>query len=134
MAKLPTLRRISREDVKEAPAWIDTILYALNTFFESIYYTLNKNITFEDNILSQRVSFELKAGAAAANNVYHFASDMTVPPKMLLVGKVELKAAVFTPLGGAVWVDWYYQDGQIYIQSISGLTSGSTYKFELLLI
>jgi hypothetical protein len=134
MAALPVIKRIQRDDLKEAPAWIDRLIYPLNLFMEAVYYALNKNITFEDNILSQRVSFELTAKAAASDNKYVFAVTMKSVPKMVILGKCEEDAAVFTPIGGAVWIDWTYSEGTVRIESISGLSVGNTYKFELLLV
>jgi len=134
MAKLPAVKRISRDDVREAPEWIERLLYPLNLFMETIYYALNKNVTFEENILAQRHSFSIKAGATAAANQYVFAVTMARSPKMLLLGKCEEQAAVFTPIGGPVWIDWTYQDNTVRIESISGLTSTKTYTLELLLI
>lgn len=50
MAKLPIQRRIMREDLKDAPSWIERLIGFINPFFEDIYYAMNKQITFRENI------------------------------------------------------------------------------------
>ena len=63
MAKLPSKRKLLREDLKEAPAWIDNLLGFINPFFEDVYFAFNKNITFKENIASQirELNFETTA-------------------------------------------------------------------------
>ena len=53
MAKLPTNKRISREDVPEAPAWIEKLLQPINTYFDAIYNAMQGKTTFEENFQSQ---------------------------------------------------------------------------------
>ncbi len=60
MAKLPEQRRILKEDLQDAPSWIDKLISPINSFFEDLYFALNKNITFRENIAAQirEIDFE----------------------------------------------------------------------------
>jgi hypothetical protein len=44
MAALPKFRRIQREDIKDAPKWVDGLLYILNGFMEGIYLALSHSL------------------------------------------------------------------------------------------
>jgi len=58
MAQLPNQKRILKEDLREAPSWIDKLLYPLNSFMESVYFALNRNLNFQENIASQIYEIE----------------------------------------------------------------------------
>jgi hypothetical protein len=134
MSTLPPINRISKEDLKDAPAWIDRLLYPLNLFFDSVYRGLNHSLTFQENIDSQQISFSLTAGAAALNNTAKFTVDMKNKPTGLLLKSATLVAGNYTPIGQPVFVEWYYESGFINVTAISGLTVGKVYNFTILLI
>ena len=134
MATLPPINRISKEDIKDAPSWIDRLLYPINLFFDSVYRGLNHSLTFQDNIDSQEISFQLTAGAAAVNNTAKFTVSMKNKPTGLILKNATLVAGNYTPIGQPVFVEWYYEDGYINITAISGLTVGSIYNLLILLI
>jgi len=52
MARLPQQVRILKEDLKDSPDWVLNIINPVNSFFENIYQTLNKNVN-DDNLASQ---------------------------------------------------------------------------------
>jgi hypothetical protein len=130
----PKIKRLSREDFKEAPAWIDRLLYWLNVLIEYVTLAFNKNITFDENIQSQIKTFSLTAGAAASNNTIQFMATMAVVPRGLILMRVVDQVGNYTPVGAAVGIDWRYEAGNIFITSISGLTSGHVYDVTVLLI
>lgn len=134
MATLPPINRISKEDLKDAPGWIDRLLYPLNLFFDSVYRALNRSLTFHDNIDSQEISFSIKSGASASTNTNKFSVTMKNKPTGLILKTATLVAGNYTPIGNAVFIDWYYEGGFLFITAISGLTNGSTYNITILLI
>ena len=69
MAKLPSKRKLLREDVKEAPAWIDKILGFVNPFFEDVYFSLNKNITLRENIDCDIKEIVIETSTTYQNNI-----------------------------------------------------------------
>lgn len=64
MAKLPKITRIRREDLPDAPGWIEKLLYPLNLFMEGVYQALNQNLTYAENLASKVVAFEFTTPAA----------------------------------------------------------------------
>jgi hypothetical protein len=134
MSTLPPINRISKEDLRDAPAWIDRLLYPLNLFFDSVYRGMNRALTFKENIDSQEISFQVTAGAAPADNVAKFTVTMNNKPTGLILKSASLVAGNYTPIGQAVFVEWYYEDGYVNITAISGLTAASVYNFVILLI
>jgi hypothetical protein len=53
MASLPPIKRISKEDIPEAPSWVEKIIYPVNLFFDSVYRALNGSLTMPENIVGQ---------------------------------------------------------------------------------
>jgi hypothetical protein len=134
MASVPKLKRLTREDFKDAPVWIERLLYWLNIFFEAVNRALSNGLTIEENMSAQTKTFQITAGAAATNNTTNFALTMKTVPNHLFVGKVmNVTTDNYNPIGSAVFVEWRYQDGQVYITSITGLTNGNVYEFNVML-
>lgn len=133
MATLPPIKRLSKEDMKEAPSWIDRLLFPLNQFLDSVYRALNRNLDFVDNVKAQKYSIQLTAGAAASNNTFKFQPTLNKAPEFL-VWRVYEKNVNYTAIGSAVWIDWYYDGDYIQISSITGLTNTNVYIINLLVI
>ena len=133
MAKLPPIKRLTKEDMKEAPSWIDRLLSPLNQFLDSVYRALNGQITFGDNITAQRFTTELTAGAAATNNTFKFTPTLNKRPEFL-IWKVYEKDVNYTAIGSAVWIDWHYDGDFVQISAITGLTDTKSYIINLLII
>lgn len=134
MASLPTIKRLSREDIREAPSWVERLIYPLNLFFDSVYTALNKNLTFKENFIAQIQTFEILAGASPADNVAQFALTMPVIPRNLLLGNVTLRAGNYTPVAAAVHIDWNIETSVVYINAVTGLIAGQTYDFSVILV
>ncbi len=134
MAALPKFRRIQREDIKDAPNWVNGMLYILNGFMEGIYLALSHNLTFSDNIASFTKTFQVKAGAAALNNTTQFSlpTSFQNKPQGCVVINVANTASTLTPTTAAVFVSWRFNNSLIVIDAISGLTSGQTYNISVL--
>lgn len=133
MAQLPPIKRLTKEDMKEAPSWIERLLFPLNQFLDSVYRALNGQITFVDNITAQRYSIQLTAGAAAADNNFKFKPTLNKKPEFL-IWTVYRKDVNYTPVSAAVYLDWYYDGDFIQVSSITGLTDTYTYIVNLLVI
>jgi hypothetical protein len=63
MAFLPPVKRISKEDLPEAPSWVEKLIYPVNLFFDSVYRALNGRLTVPDNISGQikEISFQVRS-------------------------------------------------------------------------
>ena len=134
MASALQIKRLSREDFKDAPSWIERLLQWLNQLVDFVGSAFNKNITFDSNIACQIKAFELTAGAGAADNVLQFACTMKSAPRMLFKGSVVQKSGNYVALTASVDVFWRYESGNVFITSITGLTAGLIYDFVVLLV
>jgi len=108
MAKLPSKRKLLREDLKEAPSWIDNLLGFINPFFEDVYFAFNKNITFKENIASQirELNFETTA-----------TYDPFIPDTTVLQAEIDA-------------IDIRIDDLEILVESLSGVPIGSTIAWD----
>ncbi len=134
MAKLPPIKVIRREDVRDAPDWITLLLYPLNLFMTAVYLALNKGLTFDDNIISQKQKFTITAGATAINNTASFLLHMNKKPEYLLLGDVVARTGNYAPIGAAVFVEWTFDGTHVNITSVTGLTNGTIYDFSVLIL
>jgi len=141
MAKLPNQRRVLREDLKDAPDWIDRLLTPLNSFMESIYYALNKQITFQENIsaLIKEVEFTTKANYSSASpktdgwEVLKFQHGLKIRPFGLSVAQIYVKSGAYETITAPVFADWSDINGVININYITGLEDSKTYVARFLI-
>lgn len=128
---LPSKRRFTPEDYKDAPDWFKRFLTELNLFTDPVWQILN-SIPLQ-NLNREQVSFTITAGASASNNTYLFTPQILMgTPNCITVGKVTLQGATYTLVGNPVTLEWYWTtDSRIQITAIYGLTSGSKYTLNL---
>lgn len=135
MAKLPSIRRLLKEDFQDAPNWLDRLLNTLNLFMENVYLALNRNLTFPENVRSQKKTFKITAGASAAANTYEFALENTWRPEGVILMKAAQISGSYVPVTSAVFMSWRIGDANnLVIDAVTGLTNGVTYEFTVLVI
>lgn len=142
MARLPNQKRIMREDLQDAPSWIDRLLFPLNSFMESVYYALNKNITFNENIACQirEITFTTPSTYGVGSPVgvdfdeIRFSNQLRTVPQGVIIMQLNITNSVDTPLYTAQSLHWYHDDGIIYIPYISGLSASTDYTLRVLVI
>ena len=130
--KLPSTRRILREDLKGAEDWVNGLIDPINSFMESVYLALNKNITFQENILSniKEVTFRTTS-AYPTMETLSFQSNL----KSKAIGVIVISAyekETYTPADGPVYPAWVEQNGSIVISKISGLLASKVYEIRFL--
>jgi len=135
MAKLPTVRRISREDLRDpkAPKWVDQLLRLLNNFMESVYSALDKNIVFGDNVRTQEKIFVITAGATATDNTFQFLLALSVAPTGLWITNVFETNAPTTPITTAIFPWWRRESDTVFVDAIAGLTNGTQYTITVMI-
>ncbi len=132
MARLPTIKKILREDVKDAPAWIGAIIEPFNSVAEFLYQSLNKNLTYSENLACfiKELSYKTPSTYPTMDDV-EFANDL----KFKATG-VQLLQAVeksnYVPAPGPVYIPWVENNGTIVVSSITGLAASKTYLIRLL--
>ena len=134
MAPLPKIRKIFTDDYKDAPLWFSKFIITINLFLDAVYYALNRNLSFNENINSQIITIPFIAKASAAYNKLNFATDLKSVNGIIIIKAVQ-KATTYTVLASAINIpSWRYLDGQIYVDSITGLTAAATYDLTFLVI
>jgi hypothetical protein len=139
MAKLPVLKRILREDLKEAPDWIERLLYPINTFFDAVFQALKKNITFDENIACQLRDVNFRTTSAydgTAANWTTVSFVKTIKTKAIGVWILDIKEVAdnYTPIEGATSIDWLEFEDQIEIHLVQGLKVSTSYNMKVIVI
>jgi hypothetical protein len=135
MASLPPIKRISKEDLADAPDWVEKIIYPVNLFFDSVYRALNGRLTLPENIVGQikEISFQVKAvydGTDTSKwDVLSFNSSLGSLAKGLHIMQIKevTDNGNFAPIGKDISIDWEDENRNIKIHYITGLTASKKY-------
>lgn len=139
MAKLPTVRRLAVEDFQDQKSWIQKLLSPLNDFLLNVVNALSNNLTFAENVSAQVTTIKVETAAAVT------AGAGTLPNYTALRQTVNVKVTTkFKPVG--LWVIncqedsanptvipygvtayWTYENNQIKVSSVSGLSPSKSY-------
>ena len=128
--QLPMYRRITEEDLSDAPkgSWNGKLLYAINLFFQQVYYGLQNQLTPEQNDICQVKMFTLTGSATPNKNVYSFATKFSYYPSRLTLGQIiPLDGSTYV-FATAPFVSWNFNNGTLNILGICGLTDGVPYQ------
>lgn len=121
---LPSLKRVQRENMPDAPAWIDEIITIVNNFFQNIYKILNKGITLQDNVRCEIREIERIAPI----------QDLAIPTKILPPTGIIMLSITGPEFSDPVVMRAHVTQSNVIVDTITGLTSGSTYKVRILIL
>lgn len=137
MSKLPSVNKIAKEALKDAPSWVDGLIGPINSFFETIYYAFNKNLTFEDNFIAQIVELTFTTPATYVPDQdfpdLTFRRTFFSKAQGLLIMSITQVESNYTPITNATSLQWEDMNGTIKIYYVAGLADSKTYKIRLLL-
>lgn len=129
--KLPTIKKILREDVKEAPGWISAIIEPFNSVAETVYQAFNKNITYQENIRCFIKELVVKTTASYPTmDQIEFMNDLKVKATGVQVLQC-FERTTYVPV--AANVAWVENNGTIVVSQVSGLLASKTYTLRLLI-
>lgn len=125
-----TYRRITEEDLNDAPkgSWKSKLLYAINLFFQQLYYGLQNQLTPEENDICQVKTFSLVGSSVAANNTFSFKTLFTYQPSRLTLGKIVPTDGSSLVFAAAPFISWSFTNGTLNILGICGLTDSVPYS------
>jgi len=126
MSKL-TPKKLTVEDFTEQQSWIGKLLQPLNDFFSQVYQGWNNGITVEENLHQE--FRDLKFTVDSTTFPIKVKSKFSVYPKSLTI--VYCQDSTGAGPTAAPWASWTYNNGQIQISSITGLTVGKTYTVRI---
>lgn len=132
--KLPTSKKILREDLKDAPPYVNGIIEPVNSFMETVYQALNKNITLNENIASflKEISYTTPSTYPTGVQTVGFQNALRTRPIGVLLMQAYDKLS-YTPPPGPVYIPWIEDDGTITIYPITGLAASKTYLIRLVI-
>lgn len=130
---LPTYRRITEEDLQDAPKgnWKSKLLYAINLFFQQIYYGLQNQLTPEQNDICQVEVINLIGSSTPNKNTYSFTTSFSYYPSRMTLGQIvptDGSSLVFTT---APFVSWNFNNGVFNILGICGLKDSVPYQITI---
>lgn len=132
--KLPSIKRVLREDLKDAPKWVDGIIEPLNSFMQAVYQTLNHNVTLTENVASfvKELNYNTPSTYPIGLEQMRFKNQLKVKPIGVLALQIYDKAN-YTPAVGPVYVPWVEDDGDIIISAVTGLAASKSYLLRLVI-
>lgn len=132
--QLPPTKKILREDVKDAPPWIAAIIEPVNSFMENVYQALNGNITFTQNVNSfvKELTYRTPSSYPVIDQV-SFQNNLKVRATGVFLMQAFDKAT-YQPATGPVYVPWIEDNGNILVNSITGLAADKVYIIRLLIV
>lgn len=130
--KLPTQRKILREDLKDAPPYVNGIIEPVNSFMESVYQALNKNITLQENIAAflKELIYTTPSTYPSGVDIVSFQNTLRTRPIGLQLMQVYDRST-YTPPPGPVYVPWIDDNGTINVYPITGLEASKQYVVRL---
>lgn len=131
--RLPTQKKILKEDLKGAPAWVDNLIQPVNAFMENVYQCLNRNVTFQDNFASFIYTMTYKTPVSYPADVDSF--DFLNQLKSRAQGVVVVQAydkSNYVAAPGPVYAPWVENNGSIVLGTIKGLEANKSYFIRLM--
>lgn len=135
--RLPSLKKLLREDLKDAPEWFDIVIQSFNTLVDAVYFVLNRNVSFQDNISCIIKEIEFYTPADYSSGGFNsFSINNSLKRKILAVicGSVKYSRKTYQPINQAVSIDWQELDGVVSVNYVAGLQPSTYYKISLVLI
>ncbi len=130
--KLPTIKKILKEDVKDAPGWIGGIIDPVNTFMEGVYTALNRNITFTENISSfvKEITYRTPSTYPSGVDEISFMNDLrTRATGVIVIQAFERANYVPVAITGVAWVETV---NGITLSTLLGLAASKIYTVRFL--
>jgi hypothetical protein len=133
MAKLPVLKKILREDIKEAPGWVDRMLLPINSFFDTMFSALSRNLTFSENIACQIKEIEFTYTGSWVDVT--FAKTLkTKASGCWVIDLRDITTDNYAAITAATGFQWLEGDGEILIKQLPGLTASHKYRLKVIVI
>lgn len=128
-----TYRRLTEEDLADAPkgSWKGKLLYAINLFFQQLYYGFQNQLTPEENDICQVKTFQLIGSITPSNNTFNFSANYPYQPSRMTLGKaVKVNDSTFV-WTSAPFISWAFNNGTFNVLGISGLEDSVLYSFTI---
>ena len=120
--------------MKEAPPWVNGIIDPVNSFMESTYQALNKNLNLGENVASfvKEIIYITPSTYPSGVENTEFLNQL----KSKAIGVLPLQVferQVYLPPPGPVYIPWIENEGSIIVYPITGLEADKTYLIRLVI-
>jgi len=140
MATLPSINNINKEDIPDAPAWVESLINPLNTFMREVYYALDRDLTINENMIGaiRTISFTTRSDYLTAPVKedgwvqQSITGPINVKPSIVALGKIT-DTATFKVTTSPTGIDWDYLNNDLRINYIAGLKPSTRYEVILLI-
>lgn len=138
MSFLPNVKQVRREDLgANVPSWIDNLLSVINSFMESIYTLLNKNISLTDNVNCKIFEYTFTTKSDYSTGGFD-AIDVTVKLNNKISGVLVFTVNNLSDTSAlsitAKTAEWEPRPDMCRIKYIAGLANSTKYSVRLLII
>ena len=127
---LPDTRRLNREDFQDAPNWIDPMLTVINTFMDSVYNIMNRNISLTQNLNIQIVAINVETDTNS--DIKPVKLKTTVRGRVAGVSVIRVITTDTSSI--SPFVSFIQNENILTISNIASLNSNQKYKIILLVI
>lgn len=133
MSKIPQIKRLVTEDFQEQKSWINKLFLPLNTFMESVFSALNKNLTITDNMAAEVKVVQFSSVPSFANPL-PLSWTLNRAPTAIVVANAQLVTGANFVLTQAVTVQWAWTATGLQITNLLGVTPTSSNLYNVTLV
>ena len=130
---LPQVQRLRWEDYADATGWqtaMQALINNLNLFITPTYNVLNGQVGYQ-NIVAPQLFTKVITGASPTT--FTFVNPLSIAPSAVIVGNCWTGIPSTHP-AVALQVFWHYTGGNIVIDNVVGLTTGTVYSVTLVIL
>lgn len=129
--KLPPTRRITREQIPDAPDYVDTIIGPLNQFMENTYLAMNNQLVIGENVAGEIKEQTVRTDGTGAIVAFTFVSSLKVQPRGLIILQAISSTGDYVSTTNPGWVG---NGNVLTVSAIGGLSANSTYTIRMAVI
>lgn len=126
MAKLPAIKKLTKEDFKNVD---EKFIDALNQILEAQYTAINRGLTFKDNLSGDVLTVTIEKGRTInTSNPLKVSWSLKPAPTAVWIGSITKSNSATTGATNAPAIEWYYDSAnkQICINKVYGITNPDT--------
>jgi len=123
-------QKFSVEQFQDQKDWISKLFAPLNNFISQVYTGFSNQLSVSDNLFMEFKSYTFVY--ETTNLPLRLKTKFNKYPEMVLIGKCEDSSGGAPSV--APLITWAYEENNLIINSISGLTASSKYTIKFLII
>ncbi len=131
---LPTFKRLMKSDFDQKDqSFVDKFSYLFNNGIEVIYNALNRNLTFKDNMLATVKDFTVSVNSSGIpkNTTSVSLNNTSMKAIGLEVWQVQNQTNSTSFPTSAVFISWTQENSTVFINHITGLIAGDSYRIRV---